>query len=94
MNNDAQPVDLRQPRGTPPPDHPTRLGDACLIGTTQASVMLGIGRTKLYDLIAVGSIKPVKIGRKTLFRRDELQRYIEHLPRLELKAGTVDGIVS
>lgn len=37
---------------------------------------LGIGRTKLYSLIAEGKIRPIKIGSRTLVPESELQRLI------------------
>jgi excisionase family DNA binding protein len=44
---------------------------------------LGIGRSTLYELLAVGDIPTVKIGSRTLIAHDELERYVERL-----KAGT------
>ena len=38
-------------------------------------VLGGIGRSTIYDLITEGQITPVKIGRRTLFSRVELERY-------------------
>lgn len=44
-----------------------------------AAVVLGIGRSTLYELIAAGQIKTVKIGRRTLVAQDELERYVREL---------------
>lgn len=41
--------------------------------------ILKVSRAKLYLLINDGSLKPVKIGKKTLFRESEIQRFIESL---------------
>lgn len=38
---------------------------------------LKIGRTTLYKLIKQGRIKPVKIGKKTLIDKNDLDRLIE-----------------
>ena len=41
---------------------------------------LSIGRSTLYELIADGQIKAVKIGRRTLIPNEELERYVASLP--------------
>jgi excisionase family DNA binding protein len=41
---------------------------------------LSIGRSTLYELIADGQIKAVKIGRRTLIPHEELERYVASLP--------------
>lgn len=41
-----------------------------------ACYRLGIGRSKLYELIQSGEIKPFKVGRRTLILEAELQRFI------------------
>ncbi len=40
---------------------------------------LGIGRSTVYELIAEGVIRTVKIGRRTLVAHDELERFVEAL---------------
>lgn len=37
---------------------------------------LGIGRTLLYEELAAGNIKTVKVGRRRLIPESELQRYV------------------
>lgn len=49
-----------------------------------AARRLGIGKTKLYELIASGEIRTVKIGTKTLIPEDDLQKVIRS--RLEAAA--------
>lgn len=46
-----------------------RVNDACHA--------IGLGRTKLYSLIAEGKLKPVKIAGRTLIPRSEIERLIE-----------------
>lgn len=41
---------------------------------------LGCGRTKLYQLIAEGRLKPKKLGVKTLIRHSDLARLLDSLP--------------
>ena len=43
----------------------------------EASRMIGIGRTKLYELIKAGDLETVKIGRATLVTMRSLRRLIE-----------------
>jgi predicted DNA-binding transcriptional regulator AlpA len=45
-------------------------------------VLGGLGRSKLYQLMAAGQIKPTKIGRRTFFAANELERFVT-----ALKAG-------
>jgi Helix-turn-helix domain len=45
-------------------------------------VLGGLGRSKLYQLMAEGKITPTKIGRRTFFAGDELKRFVG-----ALKAG-------
>lgn len=41
-----------------------------------AATALGMSRAKLYELLAAGQIPVVKIGRRTLIRRDTLDRFL------------------
>jgi hypothetical protein len=46
----------------------------------EAREMLGgIGRTKLWELVTAGALTPVRIGRRTFYERNDLERYIESL---------------
>jgi excisionase family DNA binding protein len=42
-----------------------------------AAAALSIGRTKLYELINAGELKPVKIGRRTLIMHSALEALLE-----------------
>ena len=50
-----------------------------LLPITDACRSLGIGRSKLYELIAAGDISIRKIGRKTLVPREELTSFAARL---------------
>ncbi|WP_415018688.1 helix-turn-helix domain-containing protein [Aestuariivirga sp.] len=41
----------------------------------EACHLLRISRTVLYEHIARGTLKPIKRGRRTLFHRDEVERF-------------------
>jgi excisionase family DNA binding protein len=46
-----------------------------LLRIEAAAILLGIGRTTMYDLIGRGRIPVVRIGRRTLVHRDDLERF-------------------
>jgi excisionase family DNA binding protein len=46
-----------------------------LLRVEAAAILLGIGRTKMYDLIGRGQVRVVRIGRRTLVHRDDLERF-------------------
>ena len=50
-----------------------------LVSAHQAARLLGIGRTTLYELIKLGLVTPVHIGRCVRFSMTELEHYVEHL---------------
>lgn len=52
----------------------------CLLTAVQAAEVLGIGRSKLYELVARGAVQSVKLDRCRRFRRSDLDRYIRSLP--------------
>jgi excisionase family DNA binding protein len=46
----------------------------------------GIGTTKMYELIGLGTLDARKAGRRTLITADSLHAYLEGLPRAEVRA--------
>jgi len=50
-----------------------------LLSARQAAQLLGIGRTTLYELIKLGAVTPVHIGRCVRFSVTELEQYVERL---------------
>jgi len=40
---------------------------------------LGIGTTKIYELIGAGDLRTIKLGRRTLVRTDSIHALIEKL---------------
>ena len=37
---------------------------------------LRVGRTTVYELIKTGELRPIRIGKRTLIPREELERFI------------------
>ena len=46
-----------------------------------------IGRTALYNAINAGQLRAVKRGRRTMILHEDLVRYVQSLPQLEVKSG-------
>ncbi len=42
--------------------------------------MLGIGRTKGYDLVKSGQLRIYKMGRRSILKVEELRSFIDNLP--------------
>lgn len=43
--------------------------------------LLGIGKTKLYELLASGELEAIRVGRRTLILRASIDALIERLRR-------------
>jgi excisionase family DNA binding protein len=52
------------------------------LGIAEACALLGVGRTTIYSLIKAGSLRAVKVGRRTVILSADLQRYAESLPAM------------
>jgi len=50
-----------------------------LVSVPEAAQLLGIGRTKVWSLIYTRRLKAVRIGRRTLIPRAELERFVREL---------------
>jgi excisionase family DNA binding protein len=50
------------------------------LSIAEACAVAGIGRTKIYEAIAEGSLKARKCGKRTLILRDELRDFLAALP--------------
>ncbi|MGF7156424.1 helix-turn-helix domain-containing protein [Novosphingobium gossypii] len=66
------------------PDAGPRVGrtDPISVRIPEACRLTGIGRSKLYELIANGTIDVAKVGAMTLVTFESLRRLIEDAPRL------------
>ena len=52
-----------------------------LVSVEQAAAILGIGRTRFFDLIMSHAVTSVKIGRRRLIVRSSLSEFVECLVR-------------
>lgn len=50
-----------------------------LLTVEEAATLLRLGRTQTYELVMLGKIQSVKIGRRRLVVRDSLQNFVSHL---------------
>lgn len=48
-----------------------------LISVDDTIALMGIGRTKLYELLNAKELESVKIGRRTLVKRDSIRRFTD-----------------
>jgi excisionase family DNA binding protein len=60
------------------PDSPQR---PLCVRVDQALHSLGIGKTKLYELIGAGELETIRIGRRTLVLQASLEDLVERLRR-------------
>jgi excisionase family DNA binding protein len=54
-----------------------------LLSIDDAAIALGIGRTQTYELVMSGKIASVKIGRRRLIVRSELESFVQRLSDLQ-----------
>jgi excisionase family DNA binding protein len=59
-----------------------------LLTPEQAATELGVGRTRMYALLAGGDVSSVKIGRSRRVPRAALQEYIDRLVTHPQQAGS------
>jgi excisionase family DNA binding protein len=50
-----------------------------LLSAEEAGQLIGVGRTKVYELLRVGAIEFVRIGRSRRIPHDALKAYVERL---------------
>jgi len=54
-----------------------------LVSMDEAAATLGIGRTQTYELVMSGKIASVKIGRRRLIVRSELESFVQRLSQTQ-----------
>lgn len=76
-NSKADNSQLGLPFGVSPPAGKTQVMEPIAVRILEAVRLTGIGRSKLYELIAAGDIETVKIGSCTLIPMASLHGLIE-----------------
>ena len=64
---------------------PRRTVNGLLLGVPEASALIGNSERSLRGLIAAGVIPYRKLGGRVVFRRSELEKWIENLEGVSLK---------
>jgi excisionase family DNA binding protein len=57
---------------------PARQAALC-VRVSSAMSMLGIGKTKLYELLAEGELEAIRVGRRRLILRASIEELVERL---------------
>lgn len=70
-------------------DNPTSAHDALAYRVTDACRVVGIGRTRLYALIAEGRIEARACGGRTLIPAASLREFLANLPAASIRAKAV-----
>ncbi|MCJ2065824.1 helix-turn-helix domain-containing protein [Methylobacterium sp. J-088] len=58
-----------------------------LLSVSEACALLGIKRTRFYELLKGHQLSAVKLGCRTFVRSDELERFIEALETIQIPAA-------
>ncbi len=62
-----------------------RSADAISVSILEASRMIGVSRSAMYELLGQRKIVGLKLGRRTLISVPSLRAYIASLPAAEIK---------
>ncbi len=55
------------------------MAERLLVPVNEAAELLGLGRTRTWMLAREGRLRVVRIGRRTLIPREELERFVREL---------------
>jgi len=55
--------------------------DRQALSIAEVSSVSGLGRTKIYEAIAAGTLKARKCGKRTLILPDDLREFLTNLPQ-------------
>jgi excisionase family DNA binding protein len=73
--------------GTTQPEEDTV--DRLLYPVDEAAEILGIGRTKAWEMAASGELPTVRVGHRRLVRADDLEHYAAALPHVAAEPDDV-----
>lgn len=72
---------------TPDDDRMYASGGRLAYSVPEAAEMIGVSRSRMYQLMAEGVIAARRLGGRTLVLHDDLVRYLGSLPVYEPEAG-------
>ena len=61
-----------------------------LLTVTDSIDFTGMSRNRIYDLVKEGRLKPVKLGKRTMFARKHLEEFVQTLID-EANGNTIDA---
>ena len=67
------------------------IGGPALLRLPDACRYIGVGRSKLYELIAQGEIAALKVGARTVVPMASLERFVRSLPSMRTTGGLSRG---
>lgn len=70
-----------------PPSSIHMPGDPLFLRVSEACRMIGVGRTKLYELVASGHVTARKIGSRTLIEMASIRAFAASLPTIDQQAA-------
>lgn len=74
------PPEISQVQSQGTPAESSKLSEAdSLLDVPEATRLLGVSRSSLFELLRTGQLPAVKLGRRTLIRTSELRRFIANL---------------
>lgn len=62
-----------------------------VLSVNEAIEALGISRTTLYRMIGDGTLSAYKLGTKTILKSDEVQQFVDGLPKAEIASDFSRG---
>lgn len=72
-----RPENAPDPKPCPPVELP---GEKATYTLREVSTAIGIGRSTLYNALNTGELQAIKLGRRTLIRREALRAWLDSLP--------------
>jgi excisionase family DNA binding protein len=63
--------------------------EALLLRADEAAIVLGIGRTKVFEMLASGELPAIRIGRCVRVPKDRLERWIDEHTNTQTRALVV-----
>lgn len=74
------PAEIAQVQSHGAPAEPSKFSEPdSLLDVPEATRLLGVSRSSLFELLRTGQLPAVKLGRRTLIRTSELRRFIANL---------------